>query len=206
MKTILWLTTVLTLLLIPGRLLRAADVLPHPGAVELAAYADKLRLEGVKGDQFAARLEQRLTEIQVRSSRAPEAVPKILAPPKAPGTTPAPTLPLKPKDKQAAEIIPLPAPDGTKPAAGAKGGSDMGGFVQQMHAQGLSGRALANAIHTELRRRDVGHGHGKPGGPDGGKVGPPNKGAPGAPAVSETPASKAPTGKPSTPGKGKGKK
>lgn len=42
----------------------------------------------------------------------------------------------------------------------------IGAFVLQQQAQGLHGASLAEAIHTELIRRDVGKGNGKPGGPD----------------------------------------
>lgn len=73
-------------------------------------------------------------------------------------------------------------------APGNAPGNGMGAYVQQMHAQGLRGPALAAAIHTEQQRRGIGQGNGKPGLPPGssaGKTPPgqtkvkPNTGAPG---------------------------
>jgi len=52
----------------------------------------------------------------------------------------------------------------------------IGAFVQQQHAQGVHGTALATAIHDELLRRDTGKGKGNPGGPS--KSGEPDKGSP----------------------------
>ncbi|MDZ4404668.1 hypothetical protein [Prosthecobacter sp.] len=46
-------------------------------------------------------------------------------------------------------------------------GNGMGGFVQQMHARGLYGKALANAIHAEQQRRGIGMGRGNAGIPPG---------------------------------------
>lgn len=43
----------------------------------------------------------------------------------------------------------------------------MGTFVLGELAKGKRGTALADSIHAELKKRGVGKGHGKPGGPDG---------------------------------------
>ena len=105
--------------------------------------------------------------------------------------TPPPNLPANP-------VPPVP---GKEPAAEGPG---MGSYVQQLHAQGLRGTALAAAIHTELRRRGVGAGHGKPGGPK--PDAPSDKGKPGV-EPDNAPKSKSPSapGPGTSPSKGKGK-
>ncbi len=152
MKRLSQLIPLLAALLMSSAVLRAADLVD---LIVLAQYADQLRQQGVRGDQFHTLVDQRHEQMMldhwIRVNNA--------------------GVPLKPKEKQAALA-----------ALGLQGGpgnNGMGAYVQQMHAQGLTGQALANAIHTEQQRRGIGQGNGKPGIPPGQAKTKPNTDAPG---------------------------
>jgi len=152
MKRLSPLIPLLAALLMSSAVLRAADL---RDLIALAQYADQLRQQGMRGDQFHHLVDQRHEQMMldhwIRVNNA--------------------GVPLKPKEKQAAL-----AALGLHSRPGNNG---MGAYVQQMHAQGLTGQALANAIHTEQRRRGIGQGNGKPGIPPGQAKPKPNAGAPG---------------------------
>lgn len=201
MKKLLPLSACLALLLTSGTTsLRAADEVPPPEATELAQFADQLHAQGVQGAQFVAQLDKKYAALRQQAVLRTQAA-GVTRPADKNTPTPATTTPLKPEDKKKANdtapvVTPAPvAPAPVVPGNAVTQGPGMGGFVQQMHAQGLHGTALAAAIHAELRRRGVGHGHGQPGGPNFGKT----------PQPDAVPAAQ-PAGTPAPgPGKGKGK-